>query len=579
MGKKRTQSKGKRTVIAPGEHQDAIPDLVFHLGQDLQVIGYNQPVASLLEKPDPAAILETCNQLVRELKVAIPDSSLAKIRQEEDPYIRELSFLGKKYQVTLTPMKDAEGAFEGCVCHARLLDPATRVNGRENEIPAEFQALIANIDDRIWAVDRNYCLTYANPAMQKSLHKRIGKDIQIGESFFWEGIDPKLVASWKASYDRALAGETFLVEANTLFMTETAYISCEFKPVRKVDGEVIGVMVHGRDITKYIHAEEILRESEAKYRQLFEAESDSIFLIDNESGSILEANTAAERLYGYDRNELLSMKNTDLSAEPDQTEDTTRNTPLDPEAIVNIPTRFHRKKDGTVFPVEITGRFFQWRGRPVHIAAIRDITERKQAQEAMVRVQIQMRQSMQQNRLLQERLQEQAIRDPLTNLYNRRYMEDTLVREIAQAIRDRHPIGIIMIDIDNFKAFNDSHGHQSGDQALERIGALLNSVVRSGDIACRYGGEEFVIIMPMASFENTIKRGKEIKVRFESLPIPVEDDQQDYLTISVGISSYPLHGSDRDTILNNADKALYKAKSLGKNCVVAYEEDDGPRVE
>jgi diguanylate cyclase (GGDEF)-like protein len=157
-------------------------------------------------------------------------------------------------------------------------------------------------------------------------------------------------------------------------------------------------------------------------------------------------------------------------------------------------------------------------------------------------------------------------------------MEDTLVREISQAKRDGHPIGIIMIDIDNFKALNDSHGHQKGDLALERVGALLNRVVRSGDIACRYGGEEFVIIMPTASFGNTIKRGKEIKAQFESMPIPVGTDQQAFLTISLGISCYPMHGSDRDTILNNADQALYKAKRLGKNRVVAYGEGNGEEV-
>ena len=196
-----------------------------------------------------------------------------------------------------------------------------------------------------------------------------------------------------------------------------------------------------------------------------------------------------------------------------------------------------------------------------------------------MRIQIQMRHKMQEIEELQEQLQELAIRDPLTNLYNRRFMEDTLLREIAQAQRDNQSIGIIMIDIDNFKSFNDTHGHQNGDLALELVGALLNRTVRSGDIACRYGGEEFVIIMPEASFENTIKRGKQIKHQFESMPIPVGVDQQGFLTISLGISNYPMHGLNRDTILNNADMALYKAKRLGKNRVVAFGEENGTEVD
>lgn len=128
-----------------------------------------------------------------------------------------------------------------------------------------------------------------------------------------------------------------------------------------------------------------LRESEDRYRQLFEAESDALFLVDNESGWILEANTAASALYGYSRDEFLAKKNTDLSSEPEQTQRITTTTPPDPGLVVCVPLRYHRKKDGTVFPVEITGRFFIWRGRSVHIVAIRDISERRRAEEALKR--------------------------------------------------------------------------------------------------------------------------------------------------------------------------------------------------
>jgi two-component system cell cycle sensor histidine kinase/response regulator CckA len=140
---------------------------------------------------------------------------------------------------------------------------------------------------------------------------------------------------------------------------------------------------YARDITERKRTEEILRESEERYRQLFELESDAIFLIDNEAGRILEANSAASDLYGYSREELLTKKNTDLSAEPEDTQQVTQTTTTIPDRVVTVPLRFHRKKDGTVFPVEITGRFFIRQGRPVHIAAIRDITERKQAEEAL----------------------------------------------------------------------------------------------------------------------------------------------------------------------------------------------------
>jgi PAS domain S-box-containing protein len=132
-----------------------------------------------------------------------------------------------------------------------------------------------------------------------------------------------------------------------------------------------------QDITGRKRTEEALRDSELKYRTLFEAESDALFLIDNATGRLLEANSAAVALYGYSRDELLRMRNTDLSAQPGETRRATRS------GSTLVPLRFHRKKNGTVIPVEITACHIDWHGRRVHLAAIRDITERRKAEEAM----------------------------------------------------------------------------------------------------------------------------------------------------------------------------------------------------
>jgi PAS domain S-box-containing protein len=140
-------------------------------------------------------------------------------------------------------------------------------------------------------------------------------------------------------------------------------------------------------------AEEVLRESEERYRQLFEAESDAIFLIDNEDGRILEVNNAASAMYGYSREELLTKRNVDLSVEPEDTQRVTQETPAIVDRVVTIPLRFHRKKDGTIFSVEITGRFFTWHGRSVHIAATRDITERVRSEQERARAEEALRES------------------------------------------------------------------------------------------------------------------------------------------------------------------------------------------
>jgi len=152
--------------------------------------------------------------------------------------------------------------------------------------------------------------------------------------------------------------------------------------------QVIETIVHLASIAiQRLRAKQALREKEDHYHQLFELESDAIFLIDNESGKILEANTAASQLYGYSHDELLAKKNTDLSAEPEETQNVTRSSPVVVDNLVNVPLRYHLKKDGTVFPVEITGRFFLHNGRPSHIAAIRDISQRLQAENELRKAQ------------------------------------------------------------------------------------------------------------------------------------------------------------------------------------------------
>jgi PAS domain S-box-containing protein len=142
-------------------------------------------------------------------------------------------------------------------------------------------------------------------------------------------------------------------------------------------GEILGVEGIFRDIRERKQAEKALQESDEKYRQLFAMESDALFLIDNAAGQILEGNIAASSLYGYTHDELLKMQHTDLSAEPSETRRVTL------EGKTFIPLRWHRKKDGTVFPVEISARHIVWQGRASHIAAIRDITDRLRIEEEL----------------------------------------------------------------------------------------------------------------------------------------------------------------------------------------------------
>ena len=167
---------------------------------------------------------------------------------------------------------------------------------------------------------------------------------------------------------------------------------------------------------------------------------------------------------------------------------------------------------------------------------------------------------------LRDALKREAIRDPLTNLYNRRYMEEALNREVQRAERRKTSVGIIMLDVDHFKKFNDTHGHEAGDLVLEELGNLLQKNIRGGDIACRYGGEEFLLILPDTTLKIAAVRARELLERSRQLRI-AHQEQILSTTISLGVSALPEHGHTIHEIVNAADAALYQAKHNGRNQV------------
>jgi diguanylate cyclase (GGDEF)-like protein len=162
-----------------------------------------------------------------------------------------------------------------------------------------------------------------------------------------------------------------------------------------------------------------------------------------------------------------------------------------------------------------------------------------------------------------------SMRDPLTGLFNRRYLEETMGRELPRARRMGESVGVIVLDIDHFKNLNDTFGHDAGDFVLERTGELLRAATRNSDIACRFGGEEFAVILPGATLLVARNRAEAIRAALESLKIEFEGKAIGPLTVSAGVASMPPHGQDWTHTLQQADRALYTAKQSGRNKVVA----------
>jgi len=167
-----------------------------------------------------------------------------------------------------------------------------------------------------------------------------------------------------------------------------------------------------------------------------------------------------------------------------------------------------------------------------------------------------------------EALQNQSIRDPLTTLFNRRYMEESLERELHRARREHGSVGIVMFDVDHFKDFNDCYGHRTADKMLSLLGRYMQSAVRCEDIVCRYGGEEFVLILPSSNGDESLKRAKQLQKGIRRLRLETEANPVGNITISAGIAVFPHHGADAEALLAVADRALYNAKESGRDRVV-----------
>ncbi len=219
-----------------------------------------------------------------------------------------------------------------------------------------------------------------------------------------------------------------------------------------------------------------------------------------------------------------------------------------------------------------TGTLVYSLNRVTKVALARAETElgqRKLIEEALNVANQKLSQRVEEVEYLQQELREQALRDSLTGLYNRRYLNDALDRELVRAKRDRSPLSLLMIDVDHFKKVNDTHGHHVGDKILAQLATLLTTHARGSDIVCRYGGEEFLVLMPGTGEDFARSRAEEIRQK-SALLIGQMEERVVHVTLSIGIAVYPAHGENWEEVVRKADNALYQSKHEGRNCVTVW---------
>ena len=239
---------------------------------------------------------------------------------------------------------------------------------------------------------------------------------------------------------------------------------------------------------------------------------------------------------------------------------------LELQTEVRIPNDPSRYLDLQMTP--LYDRYQRLNGR---LIVFRDVTDRKDVERKLRQANRRLGSQLIEIGMLQSQLREQAIRDPLTNLFNRRYLEETLDRELARAGRETYPVCVIMIDIDHFKQVNDTYGHEAGDSVLKALAGMLLQHTRRGDFACRLGGEEFIIVMPNINLDVAMDRAEKLQKSLRAMRVSYGQYNLS-ATYSMGIAAFPANAGNRDAILRAVDLAMYAAKNAGRDHICSFDQ-------
>ncbi|OAH97678.1 GGDEF domain-containing protein [Methylomonas methanica] len=310
--------------------------------------------------------------------------------------------------------------------------------------------------------------------------------------------------------------------------------------------------------------EAALRENEKINRALQEAEEKFHRVLDQSLVGITMiiedrfhyVNPKFAEIFDYEVDQLLTMGMMELISDADRPalREVMQNALNKDRSTVSLIANAVRR-NGELITVEVSGsQAIDIGGKPALIAVLADISERLQSERQV--------------KALHEQLQYQAIHDPLTGLYNRLFLNENLERELLLAERQGYQVSVVMSDLDHFKMINDCYGHQAGDAVLKVFADIMKRHARASDLDCRYGGEEFFLVLPDTSQQTASERAELIRSALVAQPVAVAD-RAIAVTASFGVATYPANGLSSAALIGAADKALYAAKDAGRNRVMS----------
>ena len=494
------------------------------------------------------------------------------------PVVLEDERNGVHYRHSLIPAIDPDGVVRRVAVFAEDITERKKAEIALRASEEKFRFLAENTADTVWQLDSQMRFTYVNAAYIHlsgfSQEEIIGRPVM--EFFTPQGRATVAAMMVKRKENEALGNINVALRFEVPHIRkvgEPFWAEINSNPIYDRSGVITAYNGIMRDIDERKNMELALRASEERFRFLAENTGDVVWELDSRM-KFTYINGADERLRGFSKDEVLGKSVLELftpegqliiaglSAKRRAAEELGK---VDPQFEFRAP---QVRKDGTSVWTEVSSTTsYNLEGKVVGFNGItRDIDASKQyerrLEDANVRLQEQLREIV----ALQTQLREQAVRDSLTGLHNRRYMEETLPRELARAKREGYPLALIMIDLDHFKRINDTYGHPAGDSVLKAMASILLHGARQGDIICRYGGEEFLVALPNMSTEQALLRAKNWQSTLNSRPVTHGAFSVD-VTLSAGISAYPDNCSDVEGLLRLADISLYRAKASGRNCV------------
>ena len=449
-------------------------------------------------------------------------------------------------ETTSKNMKDKDGTIREVISVSR---DVTARKEMEDEILKSNELninILESIEDAFYVLDDNWQFTYINKEAETLFFRK--REELLGKRI-WDEFSETEVSILYNEYHNVMSDkissyfEEFYLPLNKWFRI-AVYPGKE------------GISVYYHDITEIKHSEQLLIDSEDKFKSLINSMNDIVFTLDMEGqytgvfGSwVKRYGMGSEFFIGQTPSQVFGTEKGIVHEEAEK---------LALKGEDTVYDWYQETEDGTQYYETSLSPIKNSEGKITGIVGVgRDITDKK---------------------IIEEKLRNLSYKDGLTQVFNRRYFDEVLEKEWKKAARNSTTLSLLMLDIDHFKVYNDTYGHQQGDDCLKAVALSLNETVkRVGDLVSRYGGEEFTVILPETNEEGAISVAEKIRLNIEALMLPnINSGVKPFVTISAGIATIvPAKLSSYEILINNADKALYKAKESGRNRYEVYDSTSG----